>query len=108
MQSGDMSMSDQSGGSFSSGGTHSMGTGGQSMGSVTNSKLAQEAEGVSQCEFHSQSNGMGSRLNKETGDMSNPALNTKSSAGKTASSDGKEAEEEEGGFRDKVKKNLGI
>ena len=85
-----------------------MGTGGQWMGSVTNSKLAQEAEGMGQREFHSQSSGMESRLNKETGDMSNPALNTESSAGKTASSDRKEAEEEEGGFMDKVKKTLGI
>lgn len=85
-----------------------MGTGGQSMGSVTNSKIAQEAEGMGQREFNSQSSGVESRLDKETGNMSNPALNTETSATKTASTAGKEAEEEEGGFMDKVKKTLGI
>jgi hypothetical protein len=85
-----------------------MGTGGQSMGSVTNSKIAQETEGMGQREFNSQSSGVESRLDKETGNMSNPALKTETSATKTASSAGKEAEEEEGGFMDKVKKTLGI
>ena len=108
MQSGDTSMMDQSGGSVSRGATHSMGTAGQSMRSVTKSKLAQEAEGMGQREVNSQSGGMESRLNKATGIMSNPALNTESSAGKTASSAGKEAEEEEEGFLGKIKKTLGI
>jgi len=91
----------QSGGTGITGGSHSMGTCSQPMSSVTNSRLARDAEGTAGREFSSESGGMGSRLEQETGNMT-------SSGQKTEESATKEGEEEEGGFMEKVKKTLGI
>lgn len=96
------SMTGQSGeGGLTGGSSDTMGTGSQSMGGMTNSQMARDAEGTAERDFNSQSKGMSGRLGQETGKMS-------SSGQKTAGSATEDAEEEEGGFMDKVKKTLGI
>ena len=91
-QSGDTGMTSSTG---------AMGTGSQSMGGVTNSRIARDVEGTGEREFNSQSKGLSGRGEQE-------ARHLTSSGHNTAGSDTKEAEHEEGGFMGKVKKTLGI